>query len=710
MTADIRGPLTFETGPPQDRPIQSHHDKFKRVRDLLYSSCASVEESDAHKRAIRRRVIMAITGVCLVAALTAFVVSMMIRSGLFMVGQFRTGLCDTTSCTSFALTVGQQLNSNINPCDDFAAFVCSDWKPVHPGSKSTVDDARYEWSKRVVRILRNRESSVVVKANAMYEACIREDNDEESLILFREFMADRGMTWSLAFPKQLHPFDLLIDLAANWQVKLWFEISVTPRTSSTPRRIIVAENIDVVLFHDGLRNVEASGKYQEYVEGVLHGLGLNVSRMSVSRIRLVEIDILTSLKRAIESDLRHAVVTRLEDIGQLTPAIPSQLWLSSLNEHLEPKILFEFRDEVGAPNNVLLKMISSFFTKYTREELLAHISWLFVQNYLPLVKSSMRRSKNPEDGQLFNDPSFCLSTVLRVHKTPVASGYVQQMFNRRDQDDVDKLVRTIANVSTNLVHRMFRTDAVTLGSLSEKLSALESSIWPSQKYTTIEAYDRFPSEEKFFIAFWIKSHVAYKALRNDLRKIERKDLLNPLSSDTGEYDYITNTVRIGLNALLEPLFYHDGIAPLNFGGVGAIIARQVVKAFDEHGIHLNASGYAMSWWSKKSSKQFWSEVRCDKHLFYELIAMQSAFESMRAELRRPESGSWYSGVKRMEQYTPEQLFFIAYCYSLCGNTSPKNVTPACNLVLKEFSPFSKAFNCSPHSKMNLKDTCGVSSA
>lgn len=60
-----------------------------------------------------------------------------------------------------------------------------------------------------------------------------------------------------------------------------------------------------------------------------------------------------------------------------------------------------------------------------------------------------------------------------------------------------------------------------------------------------------------------------------------------------------------------------------------------------------------------------------------------------------------------ELFTAEQAFFISYGWQTCNGDRGERSKSRVNNVVRNFEPFSEAFECSAGSPMNPEEKCGV---
>ncbi|KAL3196385.1 hypothetical protein MRX96_001716 [Rhipicephalus microplus] len=156
-----------------------------------------------------------------------------------------------------------------------------------------------------------------------------------------------------------------------------------------------------------------------------------------------------------------------------------------------------------------------------------------------------------------------------------------------------------------------------------------------------------------------------------------------------------------------------------FGVVGSILARQLVAIS-----YVSANESGLDYVVKNAS------VDCVRQAFLRgdsndseptegpgesegmLLAVTSLKPLFNALTVRPGYPDWNQGF---EEYSAERLFFLALCFPSCG--LPENETTAmesglsqaswCNVPLKLFDIFGKAFDCSPGTIMSPGSKCAA---
>jgi predicted metalloendopeptidase len=140
------------------------------------------------------------------------------------------------------------------------------------------------------------------------------------------------------------------------------------------------------------------------------------------------------------------------------------------------------------------------------------------------------------------------------------------------------------------------------------------------------------------------------------------------------YSPVKNEIVFPAAILQPPFFGSDAPAPLNYGGIGAVIGHEISHAFDDQGSKYDGDGNLNNWWTEADREAF-------KTLTEKLVDQFSAFEPLPGkrvdgQLTLGENIADLSGLaiafkalkldmkvqpqSDIAGWTPEQLFFVGW--------------------------------------------------
>lgn len=90
-------------------------------------------------------------------------------------------MCHSKECLRSAATLKQNMNLQVDPCEDFYGYVCGNWADDHPRPENHIANSWYQ--ERQLKIFRNIRSQLernasrtdpkpVAQARTMYQACL----------------------------------------------------------------------------------------------------------------------------------------------------------------------------------------------------------------------------------------------------------------------------------------------------------------------------------------------------------------------------------------------------------------------------------------------------------------------------------------------------------------------------------------------------------
>ncbi|XP_075553626.1 uncharacterized protein LOC142586263 [Dermacentor variabilis] len=91
-----------------------------------------------------------------------------------------------------------------------------------------------------------------------------------------------------------------------------------------------------------------------------------------------------------------------------------------------------------------------------------------------------------------------------------------------------------------------------------------------------------------------------------------------------------------------------------------------------------------------------------EQVFPALVALEIAFAAFKQAVYEDSRRLYDFKLPHLDAYTDEHIFFVTYCHALCGAPSARE---RCNVPLRHFLPFLKAFRCSRDSAMSAAEKC-----
>ncbi|EDS41455.1 zinc metalloprotease [Culex quinquefasciatus] len=143
--------------------------------------------------------------------------------------------------------------------------------------------------------------------------------------------------------------------------------------------------------------------------------------------------------------------------------------------------------------------------------------------------------------------------------------------------------------------------------------------------------------------------------------------------------------------ILQKPFRDLGLDSLNLGSLGVTLISELLSGL------ANSSS-----WSNRTNQAYAHLATCSEDNRFELDAV-GLILAMQVFKQTEETEQPLPG----EFFTAQQAFFISYGWQTCNGDRGERSKSRVNNVVRNFEPFSEAFECSAGSPMNPEEKCGV---
>ncbi|KAH6938509.1 hypothetical protein HPB50_010174 [Hyalomma asiaticum] len=653
-------------------------------------------------------------------------------------------VCETDDCRLHAELITAEMDTALDPCNDFSARVCSAWEHrrrllvapevigLHP---SVHADALAEWLANLKDTIDAGMQRVPTgdRARAMYDACMNHTDGSE-IALLRSFMAELDILWPDPPATDVSPLGVLINLAYNYHTQLWFSIRLV--STKSVRVVVIGPGQHVMPASRHHARLTAVGGYENYWRTYYETFSSasrkdsKLSDAANAKARpsaRMQSHVLAALSNATTNEGKQAAFRSRFKIGhfdELTTEVPASEWLSELNRHLRPREGLTLTDEVFANGIDVGSAIHIIFGQYARADILEQIGWLFADIYGPLADDRLLSQKFGDDNAAAARIALCATEVEKAFQPLVAALYVVSRFGTDARRALTEKLQAVVDMARLLTADALWMDNYTKALLRIKIHNASRGLWPplimlSQNGLSA-IYRAFPSKwTTSFLDTWI----TVIKLSADLK--HRNFGYNNLPSlvvgyqlPLFDYDYVSNNVLTSVAALTSPFYYTNGTKSMFYAGLGFFFAKELVRAIDDTGVTIDLTGREADmpkntgdlsgnvselWLTARAIASSHNRSRClkPKHysVFPEVPALQIAYAAYKAALTSLDDRE--RNLRVAHQYTEDQMFFLTVCYLMCSQLD--KVEPLmgdCNKAVSSFPAFSAAFGCTDDAPMS----------
>ncbi|XP_077519856.1 membrane metallo-endopeptidase-like 1 [Amblyomma americanum] len=393
--------------------------------------------------------------------------------------------CNTADCIHHASLL-RRINSAIDPCDDFSAFVCSGFLQARFGGhvKSTIEGLRFKWYEEFGKTLRMGTTKIPAgrKAIAMYEMCRgRRPVHGSQLPLLRAFLQDLRLAWPKASNTTLRAFSVALSLAFRWQVPFWFAISVLEDSSSGRRRVVVRPGTYVPILLNYHRRVVSDYLlyYKSYYAA--YTADSDVNEAAVDEMRVLEHTVLFKLNSVSKSLSPTPSVFSFREVDRRVPNASTAFWLPLFDEglNLQPRLTPD--DEVVLSDIGLLEAFNSLVVMYGDQNLKALLAWQLVQFYSPLAEISLMTARfgSKQKAEIFR-PAYCAHHVEASFKVLVLSLATISRITVKDRHLITTAFINLVSTALSKVNASRWMDNESKAQVTQKLALVGMQMWPPE--------------------------------------------------------------------------------------------------------------------------------------------------------------------------------------------------------------------------------------
>ena len=375
------------------------------------------------------------------------------------------------------------------------------------------------------------------------------------------------------------------------------------------------------------KSVEVQGKYKNYIAKMLtiKGLSPEMAATEAENIYKLEYNLATASMNSTESrDLQKQYNPyALEDLSNLAPSINWASYFETMGITgvdtfivMQPEFIKKMEEILNENNVALWKNYLSFramskYSGYLNNEMV-QASFNFYGTELRGTTEMRARWKR------------VLSSTNGAVGEAIGKLYVDAVFPPEAKETAKEMVDNILAAMKVRIQNVEWMTPETKIKAQEKLASFTVKIGYPDKWKDYSSLN----------VVTVANGGSYAANSMAASNWNFKDEVLKLHDavDKTEWGMTPQTVNAYYNplaneivfpaAILQPPFFDfNADAPVNYGGIGAVIGHEISHGFDDQGAQFDAEGNMVNWWTEKDKEQF--EERGQK-----LIAQFDAFEPL----------------------------------------------------------------------------------
>ncbi|XP_065295173.1 endothelin-converting enzyme 1-like [Dermacentor albipictus] len=676
--------------------------------------------------------------ICMLLLSAATVIVLLVVFTLLLTGP-RTGRstrepCWTLSCRRYVDLLEASMDTTLDPCQDFHAFVCSRWKP-EAGGRTFLEDAMLAVQNVVIERataaeIPAKDQNRSQKATMLYQSCLAKGVHGTG-----SFKAFLDIVMASPWPDintSIDPLGVLLDLSFQWRCPVFFYAFYAQRASDE-RELSFLDSSAGLDFPALFTEHRSRGDHDRYICELQAALNngadqTDVERDSPNRTRWCRAlarfqrDAFGELEPHSRQSRRTSYTSVYEFAAEATPDVSGDRWMRVMAARARQgeRVLSTTPVEVEKP--AYLKALTRIIGEKPREEVLSFIGLTIIQvigRFASADLATIVHNAATVAGRK-RQRTFCYQLADAAVPAALSNAYLFEKHR------VSKAREVAGVVVTSSKDRLRSAGWLTPRSRVEVTKKIAEAplVFEGMQREAEAVGEEFPVMSPFFLEnsknlpndVWVRFRRRPHTGEVGRTDVERSGSpWRQVGSQHGPFRLVVPDVYMS-----ERVFPDAAYESINYGTVGSLVARQVTSALDLAGQKVDSD---MLTRTERSAQERTIEClvgeferrynatrlmsEADKSALY--VAWASLAPLMDAQLSSIGLPEFSTSLKL---YSPEQLLFIALCFIGCSRESDSEVSATgfsaaswCNFPLSLFKPFADSFECPAESPMRSVHSC-----
>ncbi len=509
----------------------------------------------------------------------------------------------------------EYLDSNILPCEDFAAFTSNGWKSLNP-----IPESEGRWGSFNVLIEQNNEKLKNL-LNALENNKFEKGSYQQ---LVRDFYISAMDTNSIEILKLLPLQPLLNNVKSVKNLKDLNQILVDFKLKSivTPISVYVSpdkKKSDLNVLHIGqsglglpdrdyyLQNDPKSLniliKYEEHIAKMLTLAGEQNANLKAKEILALEAK-LAELQMS-RTDRRNPELTYNKlNTHELN------LILSNINAETYLKQLGYSGDYIICTQPDFFKGLNALLQNTSLETWKAYLSWHAINSYAIALPKSFRQEHFNFFGKFLKGlesekPRWKLSINLVENGLSEQLGrlFVDAYFSQNSKEKISEMVENIRAAYGERIKSLSWMGDDTKAKALEKLKAFTYKIGFPEKWKDYNSLimDRDKLIENMMA---LSSYTFKENLDKADKPVDKSEWYMGAHVVNAYYNPSFNEIVFPAGILQPPFFDSEADDAYNYGAIGGVIGHEFTHGFDDQGAKYDKNGNLSNWWTTEDSIRF----------------------------------------------------------------------------------------------------------
>lgn len=668
-------------------------------------------------------------------------------------------LCESGSCKSRADLILASVNQSADPCQDFYAYVCNRWDEAHPisddlSSMNPFVELRHRVQSELADILENlpvvnEARTAREKAAVAFRSCMDTKAMEEHRMnaVKRVFQKNGLADWPVLPGGAGADIKSFGDMIKKTGLKSLFSLNIVRDNDDLKSRIIeiapisdrqlqffaaASQSSSVTLAHKFKEMVVFAAKK---VKPDAKEEALKIYAGETSKF-LAELDKKRQSSNQRLKSLWNYQKTTVEDFQK---SIPGFDLLDALSHEFGKVGIQITKDEKIVVSALpAVKATLKLYLDTKPEVVYNYIGFMKTLEFLPLASERFHTVLSELSGMVTGAKSqaprwrTCTERLQDIMKDTTGRLYTEKKLSKEPKDEAENYIREVGRSLYERLRHVIWMDRDTREKARNKLWEMTPRVGYPDKFLSDEYIDEkykgvgHIDDNEIFVEIVQKfQEHAYHQMLSMLRKPidDNDEWSEPAAEDVNAY-YTAETNEIYLpGGILQGLFFQEGLPSyINLGAIGSIIGHEMSHGYDDQGRFYDERGRLVDWWGGDTEEEFNDKKECfieqygkivdpdtnksinGENTVGENIADNGGVRLAFATYRRLQDEAVTYTLPGLDDFLPQQLFFISYALMWCGKTRPELNDEIMsdvhspnrwrvNVPLRNMDEFTAAFEC-----------------
>ena len=600
----------------------------------------------------------------------------------------------------------EYLDEKVSPSEDFYQYACGGWMKMYPlkpeysryGSFDKLGEDNQEKLKTLITELaknKNAAGSVAQKIGDLYnlgmdESTLQKQGAEPIMPLLKEIAKLKGKQSIEQKIAELHlcginpffgifgeadPENSNMNIAWMWQTGMGMG------------------DRDYYLEED---TKEIRLKYKELIEKMFQHVNLGEllgKKGTESQLAEAVLQIETSLAKASmdRNDLRDPYKTfNRRDLAELQPLMggfDAKTYFTAIGLPALESL------NVGQPE--YMKAVGEILKNTNETDIKAYLIWNVINDAASYLSDNFVNEKFEFYGKIMSGKEELQPRWKRVVNTvdgalgeAVGQMYVERYFPKEAKERMLNLVDNLKYALSERINtNTWMTDDTKVKAM-EKLNTFHVKIGYPDKWRD---YSDLQIENDSYYANILRSNqfeIAYQLSKIN-KEVDKTLWLMTPQTVNAYYNPTTNEICFPAAILQPPFFDMNADDAVNYGAIGVVIGHEMTHGFDDKGRQYDKDGNLKDWWTEIDAENFEQRTQVLVNHFNEIevltglnadgvftlgenIADNGGLQVSYVALQKAMKENKVQNEK-MDGFTPEQRFFIAYATVWAGNIRDEEI-------------------------------------